>query len=397
MNPKKQKAKSRRRARGLAEEAWDAANRGNLDLAEKIIRRAVATQGDNPVLWNDQGVILSLRQKEDEAAKSFAAALSLAPTFADAYAGLASLRVRQGRIEEAAVLQGQAVKHAPQNEAYRAQLQMYQALAGRQPLESATRAIATGGPVEAPADELGANWLERLEALEWHVLASRLTREGCAVIAGLVDPPVCERLCDMFEDDRLFSKTVVMDRPDFGKGVYRYFAAPIPNVVDELRRAMYPHVAHIANEWQRMLEESEPYPEKWGEFRDQCHQAGQTMPTPILLKYGPGGFNGLHRDLRGEVFFPIQMAVVLSPRADPEDASSEGFEGGEFLLCDSPEGRKSRRQELALGLGDAVLFCTRDRLVRTGGAVGLQPVRHGVAPITAGTRFVLGVPFHEYE
>ena len=127
------------------------------------------------------------------------------------------------------------------------------------------------------------------------------------------------------------------------------------------------------------------------------HSAGQTTPTPILLKYGPGGFNALHRDLRGAVFFPIQLAVVLSPRADSEDAETQGFQGGEFLFCDFPERRKSLRQEVALGLGDAVLFCTRDRLVRTGGVVGLQAVKHGVAPIAAGTRFVLGVPFHEYR
>jgi uncharacterized protein len=185
--------------------------------------------------------------------------------------------------------------------------------------------------------------------------------------------------------------------PLLGKGAYRYFGAPIPNVVDQFRRAVYRRVARIANEWQQMLGDSERFPEDWDSFRDQCHHAGQTTPTPILLKYGRGGFNALHRDLRGAVFFPIQLAVVLSPRAGLEDADTQGFQGGEFLFCDSPEGRKSLRRELVLGLGDAVLFCTRDRLVRTGGVVGLQPVKHGAAPITAGTRFVLGVPFHEYR
>ncbi len=123
MNPKKQKAKERRRARVLAEQAWEAANDGNLDLAEKIIRRAVSTQEDNPVLWNDQGLILGLRHKESEAAKSFVAALSLAPTFADPYAHLATLRLRQGRVEEALGLQTQAVKYAPQNASYAEQLE----------------------------------------------------------------------------------------------------------------------------------------------------------------------------------------------------------------------------------------------------------------------------------
>lgn len=397
MNPKKQKAKDRRRARMLAEQAWDAANQGNLDLAEKIIRRAVATQEDNPVLWNDQGLILSLRHKDVEAAKSFAAALSLAPTFADPYAHLATLRFRQGRVEEAVALQTQAVKNARHSVTYTEQLQAYQALVGRLPVEKETLAGATEGPPAPPADDGANDWPQRLDTLEWYSLANRLTRDGYAVIAGLVDAPTCERLCGTFEDDRLFSKTVVMDRPEFGRGVYRYFATPLPNVVDQLRRAAYPHVARIANEWQEMLGNAERFPEAWDGFRDQCRDAGQSTPTPILLKYGAGGFNGLHQDVRGAVYFPIQMAVVLSPRADSDDADTQGFQGGDFLFCDSPEGRKSRRQEIALGLGDAVLFCTCDRLVRTGGVVGLQPVRHGATPITAGTRFVLGLPFHEYR
>jgi uncharacterized protein len=397
MNPKKQKAKDRRRARVLAEQAWEAANYGNLDLAEKIIRRAVSTQEDNPVLWNDQGMILGLRHKDSEAAKSFAAALSLAPTFADPYAQLATLRLRQGRALEALGLHTQAVKYAPQNALYAEQLETYQALAGQLPPRAESPAVIPVDPIEDSSGDPGGDWSEQLGKLDWHALANRLTRDGCAVIAGMVHAPTCEWLRGLFDDDRLFSKTVVMDRPEFGNGAYRYFGAPIPKVVDQLRRAVYPHVARIANEWQRMLGDSERFPEEWDSFRDRCHHAGQTTPTPILLKYGRGGFNALHRDLRGAVFFPIQLAVVLSPRTDLEDGDTQGFQGGEFLLCDSPEGRKSLRREVVLGLGDAVLFCTRDRLVRTGGVVGLQPVKHGAAPITAGTRFVLGVPFHEYR
>jgi uncharacterized protein len=397
MNPKKQKAKDRRRARALAEQAWEAANQGNLDLAEKIIRRAVLTQEDNPVLWNDQGLILGLRHKDSEAAKSFAAALSLAPTFADPYAQLATVRLRQGCVEQALGLQTQAVKYAPQNAHYTEQLQMYQALAGQLWPHADSPPVATVDPTEVSSADLGNDWPQRLGALDWHALANRLTRDGTAVIAGMVDAPTCDWLCCLFDDDRLFSKTVVMDRPEFGKGAYRYFGAPIPQVVDQLRRAVYPHVARIANEWQQMLGDSESFPEDWDSFRDRCHSAGQTTPTPILLKYGRGGFNALHRDLRGAVFFPIQLAVVLSPRADLDDPETQGFQGGEFLFCDSPEGRKSLRREVVLGLGDAVLFCTRDRLVRVGGVVGLQPVKHGAAAITSGTRFVLGVPFHEYR
>ena len=155
----------------------------------------------------------------------------------------------------------------------------------------------------------------------------------------------------MFGDDSRFVKTVVMDEPDFGEGAYRYFQPPIPLIVDGLRRAIYPYVAAVANSWQRLLGELEAYPVNWEAFRDQCRQAGQSKSAVLLLRYGPGGFNALHRDLRGRVFFPIQMAVILSPRADQQ---SEGFQGGEFVLSDIPEGPKARRREISAGLGDAI-------------------------------------------
>ena len=401
MNPKKQKEKDRRRARKLAEDAWDAANAGNLDLAEKIIRRAVAAQQDNPVLWLDQGVILGLRQKEAEAADSYRAAVSLAPTFAEPYARLAALRLRQGFTAEAVSLQALAVQHAPENAGYAEQLSAYRALADteRPPVVTppSQPAPAPDPQVASPAADLVGEWPQRLAAFDWGAVGDRLTRDGCAVLERLMDAATCEELCGMFDRDDLFAKTVVMERPEFGQGVYRYFRSPVPAVVDQLRRAVYPRVAHVANGWEQLLGEPHRFPPEWDAFREECRGAGQNTPTPILLKYAPGGFNALHRDLRGPVFFPVQMAVVLSRRAEDDGPESGGFRGGEFLLCDVPERRKSRRRAVAAGLGDAVLFCTRDRLVRVGDVYGLQPVKHGAARITAGTRFVLGVPFHEYR
>jgi hypothetical protein len=403
MNPKKQKEKDRRRARKLADEAWEAAAAGHLDLAEKIIRRAVATQPDNPVIWTDQGSILNLRQNEAEAAEAFRAAISLAPTFADPYALLAALRARQGFVAEAVRLQAQAVKHAPGNATYAERLAAYQTLSGDFPAGRAggVSPLLSGEQQGLSGEQQGADgprspddWMRRIAGRDWPGLGDRLTRDGCVLVPRLVDAAICEWLSGLFDEDARFAKTVVMDRPEFGLGTYRYFRDPIPEVVDLLRRAVYPHVAAIANGWQRSLGEPERYPAEWAAFRDECRAAGQTTPTPILLKYGPGGFNALHRDLRGAVYFPIQMAVVLSPRADE---SADGFRGGEFLLCDVPEGKKARHREVAAGLGDAILFCTRDRLVPIGGVYGLQPVKHGAATVLAGTRLVIGVPFHEYR
>lgn len=401
MNSKKVKEKERRRARKLAEDAWEAANEQNLDLAEKIIRRAVATQPDNPVLWNDQGLILGLRGKEREAEESFRSALSLAPNFAESFAHLAELRAKQGYLRDAIRLLEQAVQHAPQVAAHGERLEAYRTLLG-----SPTESIRESPPVAAPvapetvpsSNMLGESDLpQKIAKLDWADLGERLTRDGCVLVPALIDAPTCAALRRMFDNDSLFAKTVVMDRDDFGQGVFRYFQAPIPSVVDGLRRLVYPHVARIANAWQQMLNEADRFPEEWEDFRRQCEVAGQTKPTPILLKYGPGGFNALHRDLRGTVYFPIQMAVVLSPNLETSSPDADGFRGGEFLFCDVPESKKSRRRVIAAGLGDGLLFCTRDRLVRVGGAYGLQPVKHGANRIADGSRVVLGVSFHEYR
>jgi hypothetical protein len=209
------------------------------------------------------------------------------------------------------------------------------------------------------------------------------------MLPGLLDAETCAFLRKLWQEEELFAKAVLMDRSDFGRGEYRYFHGPVPERIENLRRAMFPFVAAIANEWQQRLGRPDRFPSDWEAFRRQCHEAGQRVPTPILLKYGPGGFNALHRDIRGKVFFPIQLAGVLSPRADATDPDSVGFLGGDFVLCDVPERKKSKRRTL--------LFCTRDRLVKVGGVFGLQPVQHGVTEITAGSRMVLGIPFHEYR
>ena len=210
MNPKKLKDKDRRRARKLADEAWQAVEAGNLDLAEKVVRRAVAARPDNPVLWDDQGRILGLRRKEAEAAEAFRTALTLAPTFADPFAHLAALRARQGFTAEAVALQAQAVRLAPDNPTYAERLDAYTSLAA--PAEPPPTV-----PPPEPAD--GPNeWVERVAGLDWPALADRLTRDGCVRILQLVDPATCEHLRGLYDRDELFAKTVVMDRPAFGLG-----------------------------------------------------------------------------------------------------------------------------------------------------------------------------------
>jgi hypothetical protein len=402
MTAKKQKEKERRRARKLADEAWEAVEAGNLDLAGKLSQRAVTTQPDNPRLWNDRGRILLLSADVKGADRAFRYAIRMARDFAEPYHHLAALRARQDLLDEAVVLEADALRLDPDNPEYATQLQMYRARAEEQRQETLRSLPWANEPKPAdsvPGDppetsQVAANWSERLRGRDWDWLGERLTAEGWVLLPHLLSDTDCAELCALFDDDSRFVKTVVMDNPDFGEGVYRYFRSPIPAAVAGLRRAVYPHLAAIANSWQRLLGEPETYPPEWESFREHCRQEGQSKSSPILLRYGPGGFNALHRDLRGRVFFPIQLAVVLSPRADQ---APDGFTGGDFLFCDVPEGPKSHRRVVAAGLGDAILFCTRDRLVRIGGAYGLQAVKHGLAQLTEGSRTVLGIPFHEYR
>lgn len=402
MTAKKQKEKERRRARKMADQAWEAVDGDNFDLARKLIQRAVTVQPDNPRLWNDCGRILLLNSELNEADRAFRYAIRMARDFAEPYHHLASLRARQDRLDDAVALETDALRLDPGNTAYANELEVYRTSAELQRQETlrklpwaGTQSLASLLPEDPPeTDGVAAAWSQQLHNLDWEQVGERLTREGYVLLPELVPAADCAVLRAMFDEEDLFVKTVVMDNPDFGEGVYRYFRAPIPVVVAGLRHGIYPHVAAVANTWQGLLGEEETYPPEWRTFRDRCREAGQTKSTPILLRYGPGGFNALHRDIRGRVFFPVQLAVVLSPRADQ---APHGFQGGEFLFCDVPEGKKARRREVAAGLGDAVLFCTRDRLVQIGGTYGLQPVKHGMAPLTAGSRTVLGVPFHEYS
>lgn len=392
MNPKKQRQKNRRRANKLAHEAWEAAEDNRPDLAVKIIRRAVELSPANPVLWHDQASLLVLLGDDEQAAFAFQAALQLAPDFAAAYADFAALRARQGQIEPAVALQREAVRHARYPEPQRKRLAAYEAL------------LAAGAGMPKPAESRvectpPSRWPDLAASIErqhWAEIDGRLTERGFAHVPQLLNAENCESLRAMFDDDLLFAKTVTMDKERFGRGVYRYFAAPIPPLVDALRQLVYLHLAAIANRWQRLLNCEENYPASWPQFGERCAQAGQTTPSPLLLRYEAGGFNALHQDLRGEVFFPVQMVIVLSRRV-VSATGDNAFTGGEFLFCDQPERKSSDRREVPAGLGDAVFFCTRSRLVRVGGVYGLKPVKHGLNRIESGMRYAIGIPFHEFR
>ena len=224
--------------------------------------------------------------------------------------------------------------------------------------------------------------------LDWTALAAELDAHGCAIIPGLLDPDACAEIAGWYDRPDLFRSTVVMARHGFGRGEYRYFRYDLPEPIAGLRTALYPPLAAIANRWNEAMGAPARFPAEYAEFLARCHAAGQTRPTPLLLRYGPGDYNCLHQDLYGEHVFPLQVAILLSePGRD--------FEGGEFVLTEQRPRMQSRAEVVPLRQGDAVVFPVHHRPVRGSRGVYRVNLRHGVSRLRAGRRHTLGVIFHD--
>jgi hypothetical protein len=228
----------------------------------------------------------------------------------------------------------------------------------------------------------------RVAAYDWPALASELDNYGCAVAPKLLSPEECRVIAALYPDESHFRSHVIMARHGFGKGEYRYFKYPLPDLLGALRTALYPRLAGVANGWNGRMGVNERYPADHASFLKQCHDAGQTRPTPLLLQYVPGDFNCLHQDLYGDLAFPIQVAILLSePGAD--------FTGGEFALTEQRPRMQSRIEVVPLRQGDAAAFAVHNRPVR--GAKGNYRVnlRHGVSRLRSGMRHTVGIIFHD--
>jgi uncharacterized protein len=229
----------------------------------------------------------------------------------------------------------------------------------------------------------------RIAALDWKAIAADLDAQGCALAAAILSAAECEALAALYASDR-FRSRVVMARHGFGRGEYKYFAYPLPEVVAALRRALYARLAGIANRWNEAMGIDVRYPEVHAAFLDRCHRAGQTRPTPLLLTYGAGDYNCLHQDLYGEHVFPLQATFLLS-------APAKDFTGGEFVLTEQRPRMQSRAEVVPLGQGDGVIFAVHHRPVQ--GARGSYRVklRHGVSRVRSGRRSTLGIIFHDAQ
>ncbi|MGV9310130.1 2OG-Fe(II) oxygenase [Nonomuraea sp. NPDC003727] len=229
---------------------------------------------------------------------------------------------------------------------------------------------------------------ERVDRADWAALAEEMDAHGCALTGPVLTPDECREIAGLYDEVAQFRSTIDMERYRFGRGQYRYFDRPFPEPVEELRQAFYPRLLPIARDWAARLGRPAPWPDTLAEWLEMCHAAGQTKSTPILLRYRDGDWNALHRDLYGDLVFPLQVVIGL-------DAPGADYEGGEFLLVEQRPRAQSRGTVTLLPQGHGLVFTTRDRPVRSSRGWSASPVRHGVSTVRRGRRHTLGLVFHD--
>ena len=238
--------------------------------------------------------------------------------------------------------------------------------------------------------ERGLSAGERVAALEWRRIGEELNAQGNGVLESLLTAEECAALAGLYPDESVFRSRVVMGSHGFGRGEYKYFRYRLPEIVEELRTALYPRLAPIANGWNAAMDIAVRYPETHEAFLRRCHTAGQKKPTPLLLQYGEGDYNCLHQDVYGEHVFPIQVAILLS---EP----GKDFTGGEFVLTEQRPRMQSRAEVVGLRQGDGVAFAVHHRPVKGTRGIYRVNMRHGVSRLRSGKRHTLGIIFHDAQ
>ena len=229
---------------------------------------------------------------------------------------------------------------------------------------------------------------QRIEHADWTAVTESLNDKGYATVSKILSADECDTLISQYGDDTLYRKTIQMENHGYGMGQYKYYNYPLPGTVQQLRELIYPNIATVANNWMKTLGIEKTFPGTLNELTEQCHAHGQNRPTPLILKYGKGGYNAMHQDLYGEIFFPMQLVVCLNePGTD--------FTGGEFVLVEQRPRMQSKAMVLNPGKGDMLIFTTNFRPVK--GTKGYYRVnmRHGVSELSSGERHTLGVIFHD--
>jgi hypothetical protein len=229
---------------------------------------------------------------------------------------------------------------------------------------------------------------DRVGALDWANIGTQLDQFGCATTGALLSAAECAAISSRYDEDKPYRSRVIMARHGFGRGEYKYFAYPLPDVVASLRASFYPPLAGIANRWNEQMGVDQRFPAAHAAYLKRCHAAGQTRPTPLLLQYGAGDYNCLHQDVYGELVFPLQVAFLLSLPA-------KDFSGGEFILTEQRPRMQSRAEVVPLRQGEGVIFPVHHRPVQGTRGVYRVNMRHGVSRLREGRRHTLGIIFHD--
>jgi hypothetical protein len=229
---------------------------------------------------------------------------------------------------------------------------------------------------------------ERVDAADWDALTNEVNEYGNALTGQLLTPDECTAIADLYDEAERFRTTIDMARHRFGSGQYRYFTHELPDSVRELREALYPHLLPIARDWAAKLNQPSPWPDTLDEWLTYCHEAGQAKSAQILLRYGPGDWNALHRDVFGDLLFPLQVVIGL-------DAPGVDYSGGEFIMTEQRPRAQSRGSSATLLKGHGLIFTTRDRPVASKRGWSTGPMRHGVSTVRSGRRRTLGLVFHD--
>jgi hypothetical protein len=227
-----------------------------------------------------------------------------------------------------------------------------------------------------------------VDGLRWADVGAGLDDVGVAPTGSVLTVGECRALVDIYGDDARFRSTIDMARHRFGEGQYRYFDHPLPEVVTDLRAAFWPHLLPVARTWAERRGQPAPWPDRLEDWLDRCHEAGQTRPTPLMLRYGPGDWNALHRDLYGDLVFPLQVVIGL-------DRPGYAYTGGEFVVVEQRPRAQSRATASTIPQGHGLVFTTRDRPVQTQRGWSSGPLRHGVSTVRSGRRHTLGLVFHD--
>lgn len=232
------------------------------------------------------------------------------------------------------------------------------------------------------------NIIHQLQAKEWEKITEDLHTKGFSIVENVLDASQCKKMIQLYRAEGIHRKTVVMERYRFGIGEYKYFQYPLPQLISDIRETVYPYLAKVANKWMEVLNIAKVFPLVHEELKQQCHDAGQTKPTVLILKYGKGGFNTLHQDLYGDIYFPMQLVLFLN---EPD----QDFTGGEFVLTEQIPRAQSKAIVLKPKKGDMLLFTTNFRPVKGSKGYYRVNMKHGVSELHAGNRHTLGIIFHD--